>query len=188
MIFREVDFLERIPKVKAAGFDAFEFWGTGSKDLAEVKRLKQQHGLAVTSFTIEYQQPLSEPANRASFVEGTKRAVQIAKDLSCKAVIATTGSETAAPRRQQHDTIVAGLKAAAPIAEAAGVTIVLEPLNILVDHKGYYLATSAEGFEMIREVGSPNVKLLYDIYHQQITEGNLIATITANIAEIGHVH
>ena len=68
------------------------------------------------------------------------------------------------------------------------MTLVLEPLNVLVDHKGYFLETSAEGFEMVDEVGSEAVKLLYDIYHQQITEGNLIANLTANVAKLGHVH
>jgi len=188
MIFREVEFLDRIPKVKQAGFDAFEFWGTGNKDLAAVKRLKDQHGLTLTAVVTEYQQPLSEPANRPSFVEGFTKAAQVANDLDCKAVIVTVGNETAAPRPLQHDNIVAGLKAAAPIAEDRGVTLVLEPLNVLVDHKGYYLASSAEGFEMVREVASPKVKLLYDIYHQQVTEGNLIAAITGNIADIGHFH
>jgi len=66
--------------------------------------------------------------------------------------------------------------------------LVIEPLNVLVDHPGYYLTTSAEGFEILDEVDSPNVKLLYDIYHQQVTEGNLIATITSHIAQIAHFH
>jgi hydroxypyruvate isomerase len=59
---------------------------------------------------------------------------------------------------------------------------------VLVDHKGYYLATSEEGFRMVDVVGSPRVRLLFDIYHQQITEGNLIANITANIGKISHFH
>jgi len=57
-----------------------------------------------------------------------------------------------------------------------------------VDHMGYYLATSAEAFEMVDEVGSPALKLLFDIYHQQITEGNLTANLTRNAAKIGHLH
>jgi hydroxypyruvate isomerase len=65
---------------------------------------------------------------------------------------------------------------------------VLEPLNTLKDHRGYFLASSYEAFEIIEEVGSPAVKVLYDIYHQQITEGNLIPTITENIGLIGHFH
>jgi len=64
----------------------------------------------------------------------------------------------------------------------------IETLNVLVDHKGYYLATSEEGFRMVDAVGSPRVRLLFDIYHQQITEGNLIANITANIGKISHFH
>jgi hydroxypyruvate isomerase len=68
------------------------------------------------------------------------------------------------------------------------VTLVLEPLNIKVDHPGYYLQTAKEGFEMIDEVGSPALKMLFDIYHHQIMEGNVIADITKNIAKIAHFH
>ena len=70
----------------------------------------------------------------------------------------------------------------------AGVTIVLEPLNILVDHAGHFLTTSKEAFEMVKEVNNPYVKVLFDIYHQQITEGNVIRNITENIDLIGHFH
>ena len=90
--------------------------------------------------------------------------------MGCPTLIATTGNEMDIPREQQHAAIVAGLKGIAPVAEDAGITIVLEPLNILVDHGGYYLDTSKEGFEILREVDSPRVRLLFDIYHQQITE------------------
>jgi len=102
--------------------------------------------------------------------------------------IVTTGNEMSLPRSVQHEAIVAGLKGVAAEAEAQEITLVLEPLNILVDHKGYYLATSDEGLQILREVGSPRVKLLYDIYHQQITEGNLIQRITSSIDLIGHFH
>ena len=68
------------------------------------------------------------------------------------------------------------------------MTLVIEPLNVLVNHKGHYLSTSTEGFQILGEVGSPNIQLLFDIYHQQITEGNLIQNITRNIEKIGHFH
>jgi hydroxypyruvate isomerase len=61
----------------------------------------------------------------------------------------------------------------APNAEAAGITVVVEPLNTLVDHMGYFLTGADEGATIIREVDSPAVRLLFDIYHQQVTEGNL---------------
>jgi len=68
------------------------------------------------------------------------------------------------------------------------MTLVLEPLNILVNHMGYYLTTTEESAEIIREVGSDYVKILYDVYHQQITEGNIINNIKNNIDLIGHIH
>ena len=64
----------------------------------------------------------------------------------------------------------------------------IEPLNILVDHKGYFLWSSREAFDIIREVNHPLVKVVYDIYHQQIMEGNIIPSITQNLDCIAHLH
>ena len=72
--------------------------------------------------------------------------------------------------------------------EESGITAVMEPLNVLVDHAGYYLVTTAEGIEIVTDVGSPNVKLLFDIYHQQISEGNVLRNLILNLERIGHVH
>lgn len=63
-----------------------------------------------------------------------------------------------------------------------------EPLNTYVNHPGYYLWSSAEGFDIIREVGHPNVKIIYDIYHQQIMEGNIIPNVVNNLDLIAHLH
>ena len=118
-----------------------------------------------------------------------KEATQIAKTLNCPGCLKTVGQELeGVDRAAQHKAIVDALCAAAPVLEEAGLKLYLEPLNIIVDHKGYYLDTSAEGFEILREVGSPAVLMLYDIYHQQITEGNIIQTIEENIDLIGHFH
>jgi len=70
----------------------------------------------------------------------------------------------------------------------AGITLIVEPLNTLVNHKGYYLDHTQEAFEIMHEVGSPNVKILFDIYHVQIMDRNLISTIQANLQHIGHFH
>ena len=84
--------------------------------------------------------------------------------------------------------IAAALREARPILEDSGVTIMIEPLNTLVDHKGYYLWSSAEAFDLIREVSHPLVKVVYDIYHQQVMEGNIISSITNNLDCIAHLH
>ena len=69
-----------------------------------------------------------------------------------------------------------------------GVTIMLEPLNTYVNHPGYYLTSSAEAFDIIRTVDHPLVKIVFDIYHQQIMEGNIIPNITNNLDCIAHLH
>ena len=66
--------------------------------------------------------------------------------------------------------------------------IVLEALNSLIDHKGYYLDSSRIGFEIVEAVNSPRIKLLFDCYHMQLMEGNLVNNITDNIEWIGHFH
>ena len=75
-----------------------------------------------------------------------------------------------------------------PLLEREGITLLVEPLNTLVNHPGYFLASSEEAFDIVKQVGSQYVKVLFDIYHQQITEGHLIANIRENITWIGHFH
>ena len=86
------------------------------------------------------------------------------------------------------ETTALGLARIAPAAEDAGVTLILELLNSKVDHPGYQCDRTAWGVEVCRRVNSPRVKLLYDIYHAQVMEGDLIQTIEADHAEIGHYH
>lgn len=189
MIFTELPFTQRIAAVKKAGFPAFEFWGWSNKDLDAINRARQEAGLAISAMLAEYEQPLTDPGRNGGFVAGVRKSIAAARTLGVDKLIVCTGNELSGiPRQAQHDAVVSGLRAAAPAAEDAGVTLVLEPLNTLVDHKGYYLTTSAEGFEMVAQTDSPAVKLLFDLYHQQITEGNLIANLTAGISHIGHFH
>jgi hydroxypyruvate isomerase len=80
------------------------------------------------------------------------------------------------------------LKAMAAAAESAGVTLCLEPLNVHDDHPGYWLTTMAQAADLVDEVDSPGLKILYDIYHQQITEGSILANLRKHIGRIGHIH
>ena len=133
--------------------------------------------------------PLTDPARRDEYIAGLLESIAVARRFGCRTLISQVGPELATlPRCDQHQSIVDGLRACVPLLEEAGITLVIEPLNTLVNHPEYYLTASAEGFDIVREVGSPYVKLLYDVYHQQITEGNLLANITPNIDLIGHIH
>ncbi|MBD3185086.1 TIM barrel protein [Candidatus Poribacteria bacterium] len=188
-LYTDVPFIERIEKVANVGLKAFEFWGWGNKDIDAIKEAKDKFGIEVGTFGADVGGPLVDPKNREKLPERLKASIEVAKKLGCDGMLVTTGNEIeGVSRDKQHESIVEGLKVAAEILEPEGMVLSLEPLNVLVNHKGYYLYTSDEGFQIIDEVGSPSVKLLYDIYHQQITEGNLIANITDSIDKISHFH
>ncbi len=189
MIFGDLPLLDRISAAAQAGCPAVEFWGWRNKDMEAIHERVQQEGLTLASFLADCGGDLCDPEVHKDWVGGAAESIEQAAAIGCPGLIVTTGNELASiPREQQHQAIVDGLNAIAPYAEDKGVNLYLEPLNVLVDHAGYYLVTSAEGFQVVDEVNSPRVKLLYDIYHQQITEGNVTATITSNMAKIGHFH
>jgi len=189
MIYRELPFLNRIDAVAEAGLSSFEFWSWRSKDLKGIQERKEKYGLAISTFCVEPMGKIVDPNTRDEFMTGVRDSIRIAHKLECSRLIVTTGNEIEnVSRKLQHESVVKSLKEVAKLAEKANITLLLEPLNVLVDHKGYYLCSSREGFDILREVNSPNIRLLYDIYHQQITEGNLIDTITKNITCIGHFH
>jgi hydroxypyruvate isomerase len=188
MLFREVEFNDRPARAAECGCDAVEFWGHGNKDIPAFMAACRDAGLPVACCG-GTGASLVDPGTEEKATADLRASIALAKEHGIPTLIATTGQEIEGLRRDtQHANIVKRLKAVAEEAGSAGVTLVLEPLNIKVDHKGYYLDTSAEGLEILQEVGSPAVKLLYDIYHQQITEGDLIRTLTSNVERIGHVH
>ena len=194
MFWGETEFPLRVQRAASLGFEAFEFWGWWDKDVDAIERAAKDADIAVasccvkTSFSGDVPSMLL-PGGEEPFVASVKDTIAVGKRLGCSCFIVTTGNEVeGVPRAEQHAACVRALKAAAPVAEDAGVTLVLEPLTLLVDHAGYYLSTSTEGFQILDEVDSPAVKLLFDIYHQQITEGNLTLNITNHIDQIGHFH
>jgi hydroxypyruvate isomerase len=103
-------------------------------------------------------------------------------------VITFSGNRQGIPDPVAKDNCVAGLNRVKRIAEDKGVTICLELLNSKVNHKDYQCDHTAWGVEVIQRVDSPRVRLLYDIYHMQIMEGDVIRTITENFQYIAHFH
>jgi hydroxypyruvate isomerase len=127
-------------------------------------------------------------ANHAGLLEEIGRNLELAKRYAIPNLIVFSGNRGGLSDAEGAEATAEGLRKAAPLAEAAGVTLVLELLNSKVDHKDYQCDHTAWGARVIDAVGSPRVKLLYDIYHMQIMEGDIIRTIRANAARIGHIH
>lgn len=185
--FGGMDFCDAVKTVAELGFTAVETYDWKPLDLDRVARTCRETGVTLVSMcTTEFR--LTDPAYRSQWLSGLRESCEAAQRLGVKRLITQVGNDTGRPREEQHAAIVETLKQATPILENAGVTVMLEPLNTYVDHKGYYLWSAAEGFDIIREVDHPQVKLIYDIYHQQVMEGNIIPNVTGNLDCIAHLH
>jgi hydroxypyruvate isomerase len=116
-------------------------------------------------------------------------AVEAARKMDSKRLVVLTGNELGGlSRPEQMANAVAALKAVAPLLEKSGITAVVEVLNTYVNHAGYFLYYIRDGAELVDRVGSPNVKILFDLYHTQVMEGNLIENLRTYIAHTGHFH
>ena len=186
-ILTDLDFYDRIKVAAELGFDAIEFWNPDGRDVTKIGRLAEQNNIAVAACTAknpwDNRMNLSASAVKKNIVESLK----LAKEMGCKSVIVLAG-DVECKADTQKNILIENLKRVVDAAEKEGITIILEALNSLVDHKGYYLDSSYLGFEIVKSVGSDSVKLLYDIYHMQIMEGSIIENITKNIEFIGHFH
>ena len=177
-----------LAEIRACGLDTFEIWSWWDQDMDGLKAAKDQLGMTLAAMCTRFV-PLNDPAQRSLYLAGLEESIDAAKRIGCKILISQVGQEMeGVSRADQHQSIVDGLKACIPLLEEADMSLVIEPLNTLFDHPGYYLYHSTEAFDIVREVGSSRVKVLFDIYHQQIMEGNLIPNMTKNVEWIGHVH
>jgi hydroxypyruvate isomerase len=136
----------------------------------------------------EIDKAMNRVENHAAIEEGFRKYIPAAARAGVPNVITFSGNRAGMSDSEGAKNTIAGLNRVKKIAEDHGVTICLELLNSKVDHHDYMCDHSAWGLEVVRAVNSPRVKLLYDIYHMQIMEGDLVRTIQKNIDWIGHFH
>lgn len=193
-VFREskLSFVEAMSVIHRLGYKAYEFWSWKDKDIKRIKEVQKETGLKTAAFCTEFINP-GDPEKQQEFLEGLKRSMETAHVLDCGRLIVQAGweYETAAKgitRDQHRCTFIDTMQKAGDLAAEQKIELVIEPLNLLVDHPGYHLPTSREAFDILEKIDSDNVKILFDIYHQQITEGNLYSNIFDHLNQIGHFH
>ncbi len=187
-VLQNIQLGEALQCLADCGYEAFEFWRWWDRDIEELlierERCKMHVAACCTKFV-----SLVDPRSRDAYLGGLAESIASAQRLDCPVLISQVGDfRPGVPRSEQHDCLVQGLREAAAMLAGSRVTLAIEPLNELVDHRGYYLIRSDEAFQIIDEVSSPHVKVTFDLYHQQISEGNLIHNVVANIDKIAHFH
>jgi hydroxypyruvate isomerase len=171
-----------------AGFQSVEsltqYAAWSDADVARVRKLCQSLHLGVDTVLAQQdwkKRPVSivDPAHRETFLADIKSAIVYAKKLDMPHVSVTSGlSAKGLSYEQQWASLTEGIKRAADLIAEAKLTLLVEALNSLVDHQGCFLTSNVEALKLVKELNLPHVRLLFDIYHEQISRGNIIRTIT----------
>jgi hydroxypyruvate isomerase len=190
------DLVAQLEFMAAEGFTAFEDNGLGERPVqaqerigATLARLRMRMGVFV-AHKIDWKEPtltLPDQGKRDAFLADIRASVDVAKRVDARWMTVVPGHVD--PRLHldfQTANVVETLKQAAAVLEPHGLVMVLEPLNTLRNHPGMFLTTTPQAHLVCKAVASPSCKILYDIYHQQVTEGNLIPNIDAAWNEIGY--
>ncbi|HVP52972.1 MAG TPA: 2-oxo-tetronate isomerase [Terriglobales bacterium] len=192
MLFTELDFLARFAAAARCGFTGVEYlfpYAYSKEQLAEALRkhglTQVLHNLPAGDWERGERGIACHPDRIGEFQEGVGRAIDYARALGCGQINCLAGIATV-PQDRARDAFIANLKHAAPRLAEHGIKLLIEPINTR-DMPGFFLSTSAQALDIMNEANEPNLYLQYDIYHMQMMEGNLAATIKQNLARIAHI-
>ena len=199
MLYDGMDFVDKFMAAADDGFEYAEFWRWDGRDWEAIKKAVSDSGLKISAFSGDDKFSPVDADEKGDYLDFLKKSIEKAVDLKCPNLVIHSdalnpddGSAKDHGKDLSYETkllnIYEVLKDAAVLAEKAGLTLVLEPLNTAVDHRNYFLSDPDVSFDLIRSVGSANVKILYDIYHMQIMKGNVIERVIKNIDCIGYFH
>ena len=189
-LFTEVgeNFSDRIRSAAAHGVAGVELWGWRTLDLNAIESALLQSGTSLVSMTVDPSVDITDTENHAAYLDAVEESLAVAQRLGSPLLVTTAGRfiPHLTPSRQRA-AVVSALTEAVQILEGASQTLLLEPLNCRVDHKGTYLSSTAEGLAIVEEVSRPQLKLLLDAYHALMMGEDLRSEVANRMSLIGHV-
>jgi len=194
MLWNELDFMDRFAAAARAGFEGVEYLFPYDHDKNRLAEQLRQHGLKQVLHNLpagnwaDGERGIGcHPRRVGEFQDGVGRAIEYAQALGCKQVNCLAGIRPSQlDPSVARETYIKNLQYAAPLLHDAGVKLLIEPVNTR-DIPGFFLNNSKQALDIIKAVGSDNLYLQYDIYHMQVMEGDLAATLSANIELIPHM-
>lgn len=198
-IYTELPLEKRFAAAAADGFRYVEFWDWADKDLALVKAQLAANQLQMATMSGDGPVSMCDPAKKQAYLERIRASIEVAKQLGCPNLVIHSDALQEWPQfavplsaDYSYETKLCAmfdcLKTIAPWAEEAGLTFVLEALNVVRDHCGYFLQTSALSFDLVTATGSDAMKMLYDAYHMYLNEGKTCETLSKYLPKIGYIH
>jgi hydroxypyruvate isomerase len=156
---------ERLRAAARAGFDAVEFWRWEDADIPALADAARECGVEVALFATDWSIAVADPAERERFTASVDGAIRAAATLGTRRIVVSLGPDLGLPTDRLLDALTAPLRAVAPRAHDAGVTLLLEPVNTHVDHPGSALCSTEDARELLSRVDHPALRLLFDVYH-----------------------
>ena len=201
--FGDLDYESRIRKIAEIGYKYYDLWfhnksfngselSNEKKDFDMISDLNQELGLVTTSFVHTHpdggiELDLLDKSHKKQIIDSFDEILPLAKKINCKNLVSGSGNiNPDISDEEAFENMVENLTACVPVLEAEGITILIEPWNNKVDHPNNWLNDPELTVDIIKAVGSSNIKLLYDIYHMQIMCGNHTAFMRENLEYIGH--
>ncbi len=194
ILFKEYPFIDRFAEAARSGFEAVEFYWDKDHDVKAIARTVLDNGLSVAAFNLDAGELqsgdrglLNDPDRGTRMRDNVPVAFELAHKVGCRKLTALAGNlRPGEERERQIDRIRENLKWICDEANGAGLTILVEAINAF-DNKFYPFTNTAETLVFLDSVGASNLEYLYDIYHMQRMEGNIIATLEKHIKRIGHI-
>jgi len=191
ILFTELPFMDRFAAAKKAGFDAVECWFPYEHGVQEVTRLLPELDLQMVGINsapggAQEWGLAALPGRQDDFIASVDQALEAARSFGGCAVHVMGGSAGAIPRTQAWQTYLGNLERAVRRAEGSGVQLLIEPLNSR-DRPGYILNTVDRAAEVIERTGLSSLKMMFDCYHVQVEEGDLVTRLRRHWDKIGHI-
>lgn len=187
-IFRDFDLYESLERLGTAGIRDIEFTFWADKDFERLLELREKYNFRYLGICPQPGGSMADPSRRDEYLKYLEDAVKAAKKLGCKSVTLQSGDRTeAVSAGMQYDNMMELLRQGLEMVKGTELMILLEPRNYYAA-PNTFLGSSDMGFEMVRSLESPQLRLLYDIYHMQLNEGDIINRIRNNLPLVGHIH
>jgi hydroxypyruvate isomerase len=182
------DMGNRIRAAKTAGLKAGEFHLWRDKDIDSIAAALAETGVKLTGICTDPRRSLVDPAQHEELYDAVRDSLAAAKKIGSPPMIVASGFfREGVSADEQFDEAVTSLKRIAAMAEAEGVMLLLEPVNSKIDHPGMYLDRTPLALDLIEAVGSPNLRMLFDVYHSAVMGEDLEAVLAGRIHLVHHV-
>lgn len=183
-----VTFADRIFHAKNADVSSVEFWRSSNKDIGAIRSALDETGISLTSFLAEPVIDLAGDPTEGFWID-LQRSFDIAEYLAAEFLIVQLGNEIPGiSDKAQRTSVCSNLRTIGKLVEKHSFRVGIEPLNSSIDHKGCYLSSTLEALDILREISSPRLGLIYDIYHSATMGEKTEQVLSGSVDRVLHVH